>query len=155
MAWRWRRELAGMGLKERFIIGRAVFELVVGHVRVHSCREVRLTIQTKISFSEKYLLQKGIETCFPGEGLANSDDAFTGKACRDDLWGRHQGIKVQLLEQTGLKVHQGGSDGVSCTHHQLCHFLLGDEGGKEELMSRDWADEQAVLVVLRGEARSP
>lgn len=58
LAWKWRRELVGMGmgLKERFIVGGAVFELVVGCVRVHSYREVRLTIQMKTSFSEKWLL---------------------------------------------------------------------------------------------------
>lgn len=58
--------------------------------------------------------------------------AFTSKACRDDLWDRHQGIKVHLLEQTGLKVHNEDLDGVSCTQ-QVCLFLLGDESGKEEL----------------------
>lgn len=99
LAWRWRRQLAGMGmdLKERFVVGRTVFELVVGYVSVHRYGEIRLTIQMKISFSEK-----GIGTSLPGEGLANGD---LSKACRDDLWDRHQGIKVQVLAQTGLKVH--------------------------------------------------
>lgn len=58
LAWRWRRELAGMGmdLKEMFIVGISVFELVVGHVRVHGNKELRLTMQMKIFFSEKWLL---------------------------------------------------------------------------------------------------
>lgn len=49
----------------------------------------------------------------PEEGLANGDDTFTGKACRGDMRGRHQGNKVQLLEQTGLKVHREDLDGVT------------------------------------------
>lgn len=52
-----------MGPKERFVIGRTVFELVVGYVSVHGYREVRLTIQIKISFSEK-----GIGTSLQGGG---------------------------------------------------------------------------------------
>lgn len=58
MAWRWKGELAGMGtdLKEMFIVGISVFELVVGHLRVHSYREFRLTTQMKIFFSGKWLM---------------------------------------------------------------------------------------------------
>ena len=90
----------------------------------------------------------------PGEGLANGDDAFTGKACRDDLWDRHQGIKVQLLEQTGLKVHQGVFGWSQLYPPPGLLFLLGNESIKEQLRSSDWADEQAVSAVPRGEARS-
>lgn len=88
LAWRWRKELAvmGMGPKERFVIGRTVFELVVGYVSVHGYREVRLTIQMKISFSEK-----GIGTSLPGGVLQRSPFDLC-KACRDNLWDRHQGI---------------------------------------------------------------
>lgn len=49
--------LKGMGLVQKviFIIGKAVFEMVVGQVRLHSYRDNRLTTQVKISSNKKLL----------------------------------------------------------------------------------------------------